>query len=418
MLDVNIIRENPDEVKRRLALKRVEAPVIDRFLALDGIWRAEQEKIDKLRAELNAFSKERNIEEAKKVKESLRGLEEEFRATGEERDAFLSQLPNLPKEGWLPGRGEEDNKVIRTVGAKPHFDFEPKDYLTLGESLGIIDVARAAKVSGSRFGYLVGEGALLELALVNFAMNHLVKKGFRAIIPPVMIKPEVYRGMGRLAGGQEEERYHLVNDDLYLVGSSEHTIGPFHMDEIFDEKDLPRRYVGFSSCFRREAGSYGKDTKGILRVHQFDKVEMFSYTKPEDSEAEHAFLLATQEELIGALGLPYQVVQVSTGDMGFTDAAQYDLETYLPGQGKYRETNSCSNTTDYQARGINVKYKSADGNKFVHMLNATGYAIGRLIIAIIENYQTADGSIKIPEILKPYMQEGFISSPLWRNLNK
>ena len=294
------------------------------------------------------------------------------------------------------------------MGERTKFDFEPKDYLTLGEALGIIDVERASKVAGSRFGYLFGGAVMLEMALVQFALQKLVSKGFRAVIPPVMIKPEVYMGMGRLGGSQKEERYYLPADDLFLVGSAEHTMGPIHRDEVLEEKNLPMRYAGFSTCFRREAGSYGKDTKGILRVHQFDKVEMFSFSKPEDSKKEHEFLLSMQEELVGALKLPYRVVQICTGDMGWTDAAQYDVETWLPGQpngkekGIYRETNSCSNTTDFQARGTNVKYKTAKGKELVHMLNATGFAIGRMIIAIIENYQQKDGSIKVPEALQKY----------------
>jgi seryl-tRNA synthetase len=403
MLDVSLIRENSEEVKRKLASKKIDPQVVDHFVVLDNSWREMREKMDKMRAKLNALSKERNIEAAKSVKEGIKKLEEELAGVEREREVFLSNLPNLPAAGWLEGKGEEDNKVLREVGEKPRFDFEVKDYLTLGEELGIIDVERAAKVSGSRFGYLMGAGAFLEMALAQFAFSHLVKRGFIPVIPPVMIKPDVYRGMGRLQGGQEEERYYLQNDDLYLVGSSEHTIGPIHMNEVFKPEELPRRYVGFSTCFRREAGSYGKDTRGILRVHQFDKIEMFSFTKPEDSKQEHQFLLKTQEELMGALGLHYRVVQICTGDMGFTDAAQYDIETWLPGQGKYRETNSCSNTTDFQARGINVKYKNGKKAEFVHMLNATGYAMGRIIIAIIENYQTPDGEVIVPEVLRPYL---------------
>jgi seryl-tRNA synthetase len=403
MLDVNFIRKNPDKVREGLRAKHVEVGLLDRFFELDEKWRKMTEEADDLRAQLNKFSKERNIEEAKKVKELVKKAEEGIVGVEKEREALLFNLPNLPEDGWLFGHGEEDNKVVREVGEKPKFDFEPLDYLAIAEKLGIIDVARGGKVAGSRFGYLLGAGALLEFALVHFALNRLAKKGFIPVVPPVMIKPDVYRGMGRLAGGQEEERYYLPKDDLYLVGSSEHTIGPMHMDEVFAEKDLPRRYVGFSTCFRREAGSYGKDTKGILRVHQFDKVELFAFTTPDKSREEHQFLLSTQEELMQELGLPYQVVQVCTGDMGFTDAAQYDIETWLPGQGKYRETQSCSNTTDFQARGINAKYKSAEGNKFVHMLNGTAFAIGRMIIAIIENGQTKEGDVLLPKALAPYL---------------
>ena len=308
------------------------------------------------------------------------------------------------------GRDERENLTLRMVGDKPTFAFVPKDYLTLAEALGIIDVERASKVSGSRFGYLFGEAVLLEFALVQFAFSRLIPKGFRPVVPPDMIKPDVYRGMGRLAGGQEEERYYLPADDLFLIGSAEHTMGPIHADEVLDEKQLPIRYAGFSSCFRREAGSYGKDTKGILRVHQFDKVELVSFAHPDKSNEEHDFLLGAQEEMLRELGLHYRVVKNCTGDMGFTDARQYDIETWLPGQsgsdgilGNYRETNSCSNTTDFQARGVNVKYRPSKGSpQFVHMLNATCFAIGRILIAIIENYQQADGSILVPEVLRSY----------------
>ncbi len=402
MLDANFIRKNPEDVKKRLEGKRINPQMVDEFLKLDGEWRKIVEQTEELRAKMNVLSKERNIEEAKKVKEELKNAELGLPAAAVARDFALNQLPNLPDENWLYGKGEEENKVIKTVGEKTVFDFPVKDYLTIAESLGIIDVNRATKVAGSRFGYIMGEAALLEFALVQFVFQKLTAKGFKAVIPPVMIKPDVYRGMGRLMGGQEEERYYLAKDDLYLVGSAEHTIGPIHMDEVLSEEKLPLRYVGFSTCFRRESGSYGKDTKGILRVHQFDKVEMFSFAYPEKSKEEHEFLLAMQEEMMSELKLPYQVVQVCTGDMGFTDAAQYDIETWLPGQGKYRETHSCSNTTDFQARGVNIKYKSREGNKLVHMLNATGFAMGRILIAIIENYQTADGGVVIPKALQKY----------------
>lgn len=403
MLDANIIRENPDRVKRGVAAKGVDQKLVDDFLAIDTAWRELTKKVDDLRAKLNVFSKERNIDEAKKVKTELQDVDGQLPTLEKQRDDLLNRLPNLPADSWLEGKGEVDNKTLREVGAKRAFDFAPKDYLTLAENLGIIDVERGAKVAGSRFGYLFGDAALLEFALVRLALEHLTAKGFTAVVPPVMIKPDVYRGMGRLAGSQEEERYYFPKDELYLVGSSEHTIGPIHMNETLPEKDLPRRYVGFSTCFRREAGTYGKDTKGILRVHQFDKVELFAFAKPEESEKEHAFLLSCQEELMQLLGLHYHVVQICTGDMGWTDAAQYDINTWLPGQNAYRETNSCSNTTDFQARGINAKYKSADGNRLVHTLNATAFAIGRMIIAIIENYQNADGTVTIPEILRPFM---------------
>ena len=406
MIDVNLIRQNPDAVKIGLKAKNIAPGLVDDFLALDENWRNTTKECDDLRAQLNALSKERKIEDAKVVKGKIKELEGGLAEIEKKRGELLDGFPNLPDSDWPVGKDENENKVLREVGEKPKFDFKPSDYLMLAEKHGIVDTERAAKVVGTRFGYLFKEAVLLELALVQFAFEKLIKKGFTPVIPPVMIKPDVYKAMGRLAGAQEEERYRLKNDDLYLVGSAEHTIGPIHMDEVLDAKDLPRRYVGFSTCFRREAGSYGKDTKGILRVHQFDKVEMFSFADPEKSREEHQFMLAAQEELMKELGFHYRVVQICTGDMGWTDAAQYDIEVWLPGQNQYRETQSCSNTTDFQARGINCKFRISNNSnikpEYLHTLNATAFPIGRMLIAIIENFQQKDRSIAIPKVLQKY----------------
>ncbi|MCL5733120.1 MAG: serine--tRNA ligase [Patescibacteria group bacterium] len=413
MIDQNLIRIEPEKVKEGLSAKRINPVLVDDFLTVDKKWRETVKKIDDGRAAQKQLSAERKIEESKKLKEEIRRLEGELVDLEKERDAVLNRFPNLPFPDVPRGKSEEENIVLREEGQKPKFEFSPKDYLEIGEKLGLIDVKKAAEVSGSRFGYLERDAVLLEFGLVSLALETLTAEGFIPVIPPVMIKPEVYRGMGRLSTDQEEERYFLPKDDLYLVGSSEHTIGPLHRNDVFEEKDLPRRYVGFSTCFRREAGSYGKDTKGILRVHQFDKVEMFAYSKPEDSEREHKFLLSMQEKLVKKLELPYRVMEICTGDMGFTDARQFDVETWLPGQGKYRETNSCSNTTDFQARGTNVRYRpvSKDGKskpEFVYMLNATAFAIGRVLIAIIENYQQKDGSVAVPKALQKYLNKEII----------
>ena len=406
MIDVNLIRQNPDAVKIGLKAKNIAPGLVDDFLALDENWRNTTKECDDLRAQLNALSKERKIEDAKVVKGKIKELEGGLAEIEKKRGELLDGFPNLPDSDWPVGKDENENKVLREVGEKPKFDFKPSDYLMLAEKHGIVDTERAAKVVGTRFGYLFKEAVLLELALVQFAFEKLIKKGFTPVIPPVMIKPDVYKAMGRLAGAQEEERYRLKNDDLYLVGSAEHTIGPIHMDEVLDAKDLPRRYVGFSTCFRREAGSYGKDTKGILRVHQFDKVEMFSFAHPDKSKEEHEFMLAMQEELMKELGFHYRVVQICTGDMGWTDAAQYDIEVWLPGQNQYRETQSCSNTTDFQARGINCKFRISNNSnikpEYLHTLNATAFPIGRMLIAIIENFQQKDRSIAIPKVLQKY----------------
>ncbi len=403
MLDAKLLRENPDEARAALARRGRNPKEIDSFLEVDGRWRALSQRFDEARRELKELSLARAIEKAKVLKVSLKSIEEELSLVTTERDNLLSQLPNMPFAEVPSGKDDSENPVLRTVGTPGELKV---DYLTLARNLDLLDVERSATVSGSRFSYLKNELVLLEFGLIRFALDLLLPHGFTPIIPPQMIRPEVYRGMGRLSGGQEEERYFLAKDDLYLIGSAEHTMGPYHAGDVFLAKDLPRRYVGFSTCFRREAGSYGKDTKGILRVHQFDKVEMFSFAHPEKSGEEHQFLLARQEELHQKLGLPYRIVEICTGDLGFTDAKAYDTEVWLPSEGRYRETGSCSNTTDFQARGIDVRYRDeAQGpiKGFAHLLNATGLAIGRTLIMIMENYQTETGTILVPEVLIPYV---------------
>lgn len=408
MLDIGYIRKNPDEVKAGVKAKNVDPKLVDHFLTYDTEWRELTTKLDTLRADQKRAGDERNINRAKELKAEIKAGEEKMAELSATRAEVLDSLPNLPFTDAPRGKDESENKVLREVGKKPEFDFSAKDYLELATKLNLIDVEQSAKVSGSRFGYIKNEAVLLEFALVKLAMDTLLPEKFSPVVPPTMIKPEVYQKMGRLAGTQKDERYYLPKDDLYLVGSSEHTIGPMHMDEVFDEAAFPRRYIGFSTCFRKEAGSYGKDTKGILRVHQFDKVELFSFARPEHSEDEHKFLLSCQEKLMQALELPYRVVEICTGDMGWTDARQFDIETWLPGQGTYRETQSCSNTTDFQARGINARHKTKEGSEFVHMLNGTAFAIGRMIIAILENNQTEDGHIRVPRALQAYLNKEVI----------
>jgi seryl-tRNA synthetase len=414
MLDVNFIRDNPDRTKQGIEKKKADPKLVDKFLRVDEEWRMKTRAIDELKAEQNAISKEMAsgpkedlISRAQLLKQRISDIESEQVTLESKRDELLVKMPNLPFEDVPVGPDASGNKVLREVGEKPGFPsagFKPKDYLALGESLGLINVKKAGEVSGSRFGYMLKDAVLLEFGLIRLAFDVLLDEDFIPVIPPVMIRPEVYAGMGRLAGEQKEDKYFLPKDELYLVGSAEHTLGPLHLNEMLEEKELPRRYVGFSTCFRREAGSYGKDTKGILRVHQFDKVEMYSFAKPEDSEKEHGFLLSMQEKLMQKLELPYRVVEICTGDMGWTDARQFDIETWLPGENEYRETQSCSNTTDFQSRGIGAKYRTNGGKKeFVHTLNATAFAIGRTIIAILENYQTKDGKIKVPKALQDYV---------------
>lgn len=405
MLDVNLIRQNSEKIRKSMARRHRNENPVDEFISLDARWRALVDEINLLKQRQNELSKERKISEAKENKEIIKKKELELEKIADARSEALHNIPNIPFDDVPDGEGAAGNVVIREVGRKPRFDFAPKDHIALGELLGVIDVEKAARTSGSRFGYILGDAVLLEFALVKLAFDMLTKENFIPVVPPVMIKPEIYRGMGRLAGEQKEERYYLPKDDLYLTGSAEHTIGPMHMDEALDARILPKRYVGFSTNFRREAGSYGKDTKGILRVHQFDKVEMFSFSLPEKSEEEHRFLLAMQEKLMRTLGLPYRVVEICAGDMGFTDARQFDIETWMPWQKEYRETHSCSNTTDFQARGIHARYRAAkDGEaRYLHMLNATAFAIGRMVIAILENFQRKDGSVIVPRALQRYV---------------
>jgi seryl-tRNA synthetase len=363
---------------------------------------------DELRSFINKFSKtkpeEKIIKQIKLKKERLKKIEDEIDEFEKNLEEKLSLVPNLKSPDVPLGKDENDNVVLRIWGEIPKFDFPPKDHVELGKIYDLIDIERAGKVAGSRFYYLKNSAVLLEFALINFAYDLLLKEGFIPIIPPVFIKEKYYRGMGRLNSLEKNERYYLPQDDLYLVGSAEHTIGPYFANEILEEKDLPKRFLGFSTCFRREAGSYGKDVRGILRTHQFDKVEMFSFTLPEESEKEHEFLLSMQEKIMQELKLPYRVVLICSGDLGFTDYKQYDIETWLPSQNKYRETHSCSNTTDFQARGINARVRRKNGKiEYLHMLNATAIAIGRTIIAILENYQRKD-YIEVPEVLRKYLK--------------
>lgn len=406
MLDIKFIRENPDKVKEACRAKK-EPVDIDRLLELDKKYLRLLQKLEELRHKRRESSKKppKKGTTLKYSKEELKKYEEETRKVKEERNKLLLEVPNLPAPDVKVGQSENDNEVIRTWGKKPNFDFEPMDYLTLAESLDLIDVKRASKVSGTRFGYLKNEAVLLEFALVNFALATLIKEGFQPVVPPVLINEDSMLGMGYLAHGGEEETYHLNQDGLYLTGTSEQSIGPMYKDEILSEGELPKRYAAFSSCFRREAGSWGKDTKGIFRVHQFDKIEMFSFATPEDSIKEHDYFLSLEEKLVQALGIPYQVVKMCTSDLGNPAARKYDIECWFPSQGKYRETHSTSCCTDYQARRLNIKYRDKDGKKhLIHTVNGTAFAIGRTIIALIENFQQKDGSILIPKVLRPYME--------------
>jgi len=401
MLDIKFIRENSKLVKEKSKQKGFTID-IDKLLKVDQERRQIIEEVDHLRSERKKVADARDEKKGQQLKKELREKEDKLEKLTDQFYELVRLVPNIPKDDVPVGRDESGNKVIREVGKKPTFSFKPKDHLELGLALDLIDVERAAKISGSRFAFLKNELATLEFALIKLAFETLTTKGgFIPIIPPVLVNPQFIEGLGYpeyLAG----EGYKA--GDQYLVGTAEHSIVAMHADEIFNSSsgDLPKRYVGFSAAFRKEAGSYGKDTKGIFRVHQFDKVEMVSFTKPQDDDVEHEFLLSMEEKLFGMLEIPYQVVKMCTGDLGFPVARKYDLEAWIPSENRYREVTSTSTTTDFQARRLNIKFKDGSVQGFVHILNGTAFAIGRTLIAIMENYQQKDGSILIPKVLQKY----------------
>jgi len=409
MININLIRENPDLVRDGIRKKFADPKLVDDFLKIDTEWRLLIKKIDDMRASQKLFNAD-NRENARKLKEEITLDENKLSTISEERDALVAQIPNLPENDVPVGKDDTDNLVLRIVGRPREFSFKPKDYIELASDQ--IDTERASKIAGSRFGYILDDIAEMDFALFRLGIDTLLSYDFRLTIPPVMMKPEILRRMGKgkfIDGG---DAFHVSKDDLYLVGSSEQSIAPMFADECLASLDKPVRFLGFSTCFRREAGSYGKDTKGILRVHQFNKLEMFIICRPEDSKKEHEFLLARQEELMQKLGLSYRVVVNSTGDMGFDTSKQYDVEAWIPSQQKYRETHSCSNTTDFQSRGLNITYKTLDENgrdkkEFVHTLNATAFS-ERPLLAIIENFQREDGSVEVPESLRKYLGKDII----------
>lgn len=422
MLSLDFIRENKQKVVDA-AKNKNKTVDIDRILQLDDERREQIKKIQTLREERNKLAKnfnEENKQRGIQIKDELKILEETLNKTEADLQKLLILVPNVPFDDVPVGKDESENVVIRKWGELPKFDFQPKDHMELGVALDVIDTETAAKVTGARFAYIKNELAVLQYAIVMWVFKILsdevklqqiaetVKPGYTAkpfvpIIPPVLIKPEIYTRMGRLDETQAEERYYLPKDDIYLIGSAEHTLGPIHMEEIIPENRFPLRYVGYSTAFRREAGSYGKDVKGILRLHQFDKIEIESFTLPEDSRTEQDFIVAIQEHLLQSLKIPYQVISICTGDMGGPDARQIDLESWIPAQEKYRETHTSDLMTDYQARRLGTKVRRKDGStELVHMNDATVFAIGRILIAILENYQQADGSILVPEVLQQF----------------
>lgn len=410
MLDLKFIRENQETVVQGALKKGITVDVL-KILELDTKYREISTEIQTLQAKRNIAAKERNIEEGKKIKEELDKIEGGLKNLKEQLDEELFKIPNLPLPE-VPVGGEDDFEIIKTVGNPIELTFTPRDHLELGELLGIIDVARAAKVSGARFAYLKNEGALLELALVRFAFDVLREQEFDVVIPPTLIKHEITKGLGYWTPENETNYYTTQNlesteggdseNSLYLVGTAEHSVVPMHKDETFKPSEMPKRYAAFSSAFRREAGSYGKDTRGILRVHQFDKVEMVSFVRQEEDASELGNLTAIAEKFMDLLGLSYRVIRLASRDISFPAAETLDIETWMPAQNKYRETHSISTTGTFQSKRLGIKYQEGSEKKYAVILNGTAFAIGRTIIAILENFQNEDGSVTIPEVLRKY----------------
>ncbi|MEX2275014.1 MAG: serine--tRNA ligase [Actinomycetota bacterium] len=414
MLDLKAIRDDPETFRSALA-RRGLSDAVDELLTLDERRRALTTEVEALRAEQNKASKAIGgaegedkkvlISRAAEVSASLKAKEPELADVQTQLTALLAQTPNLPHESAPDGLTEDDSVPVRTHGEPPSFDFAARDHVELGTMLGVLDVDRAVRTSGSRFVYLLGDLVLVQFALVQHALGVLLPEGFLPVIPPVMVREEAMYGTGFLPG-DEASLYKTREDDLYLVGTSEVPLAALHMGEILDESELPRRYAGYSTCFRREAGTYGKDMGGMFRVHQFDKVEMFSFTTPEQSWDEHERLVGIEEKIVTNLGLPYRVVNIAVGDLGAPAAKKYDIEGWLPGQQRFRELTSCSNCTDYQARRLQTRVRRADGTvEVLHTLNGTATAMGRTLIALLENGQRADGSVALPETLWPWLPE-------------
>ncbi len=404
MLDINYIRENTEEVKKKVATKNFDSKIVDVVIKLDEKRRKLIGEIEELRAERNKAASEKNIEKGKEIKVKLQKLEPELKEAEEKFLEKLNEIPNLPFDGVPVGKGDKDNVELRKVGKIKKFDFEAKDHLEIGTKLGIIDFENGAKVAGSQFFYLLGDGALLEFALISYAFEKLSKKGFLPVITPDLAKSRYYLGTGYNPKGDEAQTYTVEGHDLGLIATAEVTLAGRHADEVLTENNLPIRYIGYSHVFRQEAGAYGKYSKGLYRVHQFTKAEMFIYCLSEESEKFHKMLLELEEEIYKDLGIPYRVLEMCTADLGAMAARKYDIEAWMPGRKDYGEVTSTSNCTDYQARNLNIRYKKNNGDKgFVHMLNGTAIATSRTIIAILENYQNEDGSVDIPKVLQKWM---------------
>lgn len=411
MIDPVLLRENPELVKRSQEARGHSSETVDAALDADRERRAAITAFEELRAAQNAHGKRvaqapkdekaALVAEAKELSEQVKQAQQRVTVAEEAADAALSRIENIVIDG-VPAGGEADFVTLRTHGEPRRFDFTPRDHLEIGEILGAIDMERGTKVSGSRFYFLTGIGARLELAIMNLALDRALQAGFIPVIPPTLVRPEVMRGTGFL-GEHADEIYHLEEDDLFLVGTSEVPLAGYHMDEIIDFAKGPKRYAGWSTCYRREAGSYGKDTRGIIRVHQFNKLEMFVYTSLEDAEAEHLRLVEMQERMLQDLGLAYRVIDVAAGDLGSSAARKYDVEAWVPTQDAYRELTSTSNCTTFQARRLDIRHRP-DGGKTQHVATLNGtLATTRWIVALLETHQREDGSVAVPEVLRPYL---------------
>ena len=411
MIDLNLLRENPDLVRASQVARGKDVGLVDLALELDSKKRTALQEYEALRAQQNAHGKlvaaapkedkAALIAQGQQMAQEVKDLDAKATSAENELMLVINQIENIIIDG-VPAGGEEDFVLVREVGQKPSFSFTPKDHSELGTSLDVIDIERGVKISGSRFYFLKGMGARLELALMQLGLDQASEAGFEALITPTLVKPSVMQGTGFL-GEHSAEIYYLPADDLYLTGTSEVALAGFHSDEILESLDEPKRYAGWSTCYRREAGSYGKDVTGILRVHQFNKLEMFSYCKPEEAEAEHERLLAWQEQMLQKCELPYRVIDVAAGDLGSSAAKKYDVEAWVPSQERYRELTSTSNCTTYQARRLNTRYRDENGKpKIAATLNGT-LATTRWLVAILENHQQEDGSVLIPKALRPYL---------------
>ncbi|MDB5169568.1 MAG: hypothetical protein JWO41_924 [Candidatus Saccharibacteria bacterium] len=425
MLDIQFIRDNADLVKNKSAQKGYKVDV-DKLLALDGTRRARLTQADELRQRRNLQAaeakgqrpSEEQLNAGRQLKEELTKIEADLTLIEGQYNELLKAIPNMPIDDVPVGASEDENVVAKEVGDKPHFDFEPKQHFELAEPKGLIDKERAAKIAGSRFAYLKGDLVRLQFAIIQWVMQtlgdqtviqklvdenglSLSAKPFTPILPPAMLRTEPYIASARL--NAEEVTYKIEQDDLWLNASAEHTLCTMYWNEILPESELPIRYLGYSTSFRREAGTYGKDTEGILRMHQFDKLEMEVFSTGETGLQEHLLLVAIQEYLVQQLGLPYRVVQKCTADIGKPNARGIDIDTWMPGQGQYRETHTADYMTDYQARDLKIRVKRSDTTELVHTNDATAFALGRIMIAIMENYQTADGNVTVPEVLRPFM---------------